>query len=334
MRIESIDLSTWASALPPDGFDVFHLPEALRVVDEHVDAELRLFAGYKGDSVVGLFPLFVEERAFVRLLFSPPPGLAIPRLGPLVMPNSPKQRKREAVNREFIELVLEEVAADSRRSLLRVACPTGFGDPRPFEWSGLRVGQAFTYVLDLEGTTADSVKRSFSKSLRRDLRTLDDANVTVGVEGPEMVDAIYRDVDARFEANGESFPLSPSYVADLVESLEDRSRIYVARDEAGEYLGGIIVLYCNDAASFWQGGVATSVDNASVNTALHWEIISDLLSDPPVDGVTKYDFVGANTPRLCRYKSKFGADLVGYNTIESNGVGMAVAKQMYEKVKW
>lgn len=334
MRIESIDLSTWASELPQDGFDVFHLPEALRVVDQHVDADLRLYAGYKGETVVGLFPVFVEERGFVRLLFSPPPGLTIPRLGPLVMPKSPKQRKREAVNREFIDLVLEDVAADSRRSLLRVACSTGFGDPRPFEWSGLRVGQAFTYVLDLAGESTDSVKRSFSKSLRRDLRTLDDANVTVGVEGPDVVGEIYRDVDARFEANGERFPLSPSYVRDVVHSLGERCRIYVARDEAGEYLGGIVVLYSNDTASFWQGGVATSVDNASVNTALHWAIISDLVEDPPIDGVTGYDFVGANTPRLCRYKSKFGADLVGYHTIESDGLGMAVAKQMYEKVKW
>ncbi|MFC7137880.1 hypothetical protein ACFQRB_18380 [Halobaculum litoreum] len=45
--------------------------------------------------------------------------------------------------------------------------------------------------------------------------------------------------------------------------------------------------------------------------------------------VDTYDLMGANTERICRYKSKFGADLVPYYTVESEGAGMKAAKTAY-----
>lgn len=332
MRLEAIDPSTWESELPAEGFEIFHLPEALQVLDDHVDAELRLYGAYKGQNAVGLFPAFVEEKPLVRMATSPPPGLSVPRLGPLVMPTSPKQRKRESVNREFVELLVDELDADSRRSLLRVVCPLEYGDPRPFDWSGFRVENDFTYVLDLAGRSTDEVRSAFSSGLRRELRTLEEADVTVGVEGVDAALRVHEDVAARYAERGEAHQLPASVVRDLVESLGDRCRVYVARNGSGEYLGGIVALYSNDVASFWLGGVARSYEGASVNTGLHWEIIADVVEGPPVDGVWGYDLVGANTPRLCRYKSKFGADLVGYHTVESDGLGMSVAKQAYTLV--
>jgi len=42
--------------------------------------------------------------------------------------------------------------------------------------------------------------------------------------------------------------------------------------------------------------------------------------------------MGANTERICRYKSKFGAELVPYYTLESEGRGMDAAKAAYRLV--
>lgn len=332
MRLEELDLDTWAAEFPDSGFEVFHTPTALGVLDEHTDAEMRLYGAYKGDHVVGLVPIFVFENRLGRVATSPPPGMGIPRLGPLVMPASPKQSKRESVNRRFAEELVDELGVDSQRSLLRMECPRAYTDPRPFRWSGLDVDQSFTYVLDVGSTTLEEAKKGFSRDLRKEIREAEELSVSVQREGLDGAKHVFDDVASRYEEQGESFPLSWAYVRDVVVEFEERSRVYVARTPEGEYCGGIIVLYSNDAASFWQGGVRTEYEGVSVNSFVHWTVITDLVDDPPVDSVSGYDLVGANTPRLCRYKSKFGADLVPYYAVESEGVPMTVAKRAYSLV--
>lgn len=46
--------------------------------------------------------------------------------------------------------------------------------------------------------------------------------------------------------------------------------------------------------------------------------------------MTAYDLMGANTERLCRYKSKFGAELVPYFAVETSSPGMKAAKRAYQ----
>ena len=332
MRLEQIDLATWESELPTSGFEVFHSPPALRTLDEHSSSEMTLYAGYKGQQAVGLAPLFVDRRTVGRATLSPPPAMGVSRLGPLVMPTSPKPRKQESVNNEFVELLLEEVTTGSSRSLLRLECPLGYDDPRPFGWADLEVEPRFTYVVDLADTTSDAVLSRFSTGLRREIRDGRELDVAVDVEGMDGAMAVYQDVQDRYDEQGESFPLSRAYYRDLLSTLDDRWRAYVARGPDGDYLGGVTVLYSNDLATFWQGGVRADHEGVSLNSLIHWRIIEDVIEDPPVDSVSGYDLVGANTPRLCRYKAKFAPELRTYYTVESGGVGMSVAKRAYRMV--
>jgi hypothetical protein len=360
MRIERLDLSDWESALPSGGFELFHLPQALEVLERHSDAELELFGGFKGEQPIALLPVFVRRRSVGVAVTSPPPGFGVPRLGPILMPASPKRRKREKVNEEFTEAVLEELGADldldrrlaaagvaspmaeraldrfdvnSRLTLFRMECNAAYGDPRPYAWGDLRVEPAFTYVLDLEDRTADDVRGSFSRSLRREIRDAEDLDVTVETEGLDGARAVYRATEQRFAEQNQAFGLTWSCVRDLLEALGDRARTYVARDADGEYLSGVTALYSNDWAYFWQGGVTAVHEGTAVNGLVHWRLVEDVLEDPPVDSVTRYDLMGANTERLCRYKAKFGAGLVPYYVVESSGAGIAVAKRAYRLVK-
>jgi len=329
MRIESLTLAEWDNALPDDGFEVFHTPEALSVLDEHASGELRLYGGFKGQQPVGLLPAVVQERSLGTAVLSPPPGMGVPRLGPVLMPTSPKRRKREKVNSTFTEQVLDELAADRRTTLFRMICNTEYVDPRPYVWADLDLDTAFTYRLDLGETTADAVLDSFSKSLRREIRDGRDLDVTVTQEGIGGARAVYEHTRERYAEQDRQFPISWPYVRDLIVALDERARVYVARTPEGEFLSGITVLYSNDAAYFWQGGSRATYRNVSVNSLLHWRIVEDVVTDPPLDSVHHYDLMGANTERLCRYKSKFGADLVPYYVVESPGRHMDVAKRAY-----
>ncbi|MCL9814027.1 GNAT family N-acetyltransferase [Natranaeroarchaeum aerophilus] len=332
MQIEELTLDDWSGALPKEGIEVFHTPSALSVVADHAPGELRLYGGYKGEQPVGLFPVVVQDRSVGRAVFSPPPGMGIPRLGPIVMPTSPKQRKRERVNRRFTEAVLEELAVEDSLTLFRSICTAAYTDPRPYRWADMDVETNFTYVLDLEDRSPEDVRRSFSKSLRREIGDGEELDLRIEREGVEGARSVYDATRRRYEEQDRAFSLEWPYVRDLVTRLEDRARVYVARTPEGRFLAGITVLYSNDAGYFWQGGTRTTYENVEINSLLHWHVIRDIIEDPPIDSVTGYDLMGANTERLCQYKSKFGAELVPYYVTESSGAGMEVAKRAYRMV--
>ncbi|MFW6265619.1 MAG: GNAT family N-acetyltransferase [Halanaeroarchaeum sp.] len=330
MDLERVDLDAWEKALPDAVFEVFHTPEALGVIGDHATGDLELYVGYKGDRPVGMLPVVVRER-LGRAVVSPPPGMGIPRLGPLVMPASPKRRKRERVARRFTESVLDELDVSQRGTLVRIICPVSCSDPRPYSWEGLSVDTSFTYSLDTSESDPDTLLASFSKSLRREIRDAQELDVSVSVEGMDAARTIFERTRDRYREQDRSYSLEWPYVRDLLESLGavDRRRIYVARDQEGEFLTGVTALYSNEAGYYWQGGARATYENVNVNSLVHWTILTDLLDDPPRESVTRYDLVGANTERLCRYKSKFGADLEPYYVAETASAGMTLAKRAY-----
>ncbi|MDS0281780.1 GNAT family N-acetyltransferase [Halomicroarcula sp. S3CR25-11] len=332
MRIERLSLAEWAETLPKSGYEVFHTPPALSAIERHTSGDLRLFGGFKGDQPVGLLPVVEENRAVGRTITSPPPTMNVPRLGPIVMPTSPKQRKRERVNKKFVEAVLEELETDGPLSLVRLITPLGYDDPRPFRWADFDLTTKYTYVVDLEDTDPDSVLSSFSKSLRRDVGNARESDVTVEVGGHDATRAVFERTRDRYTEQGRGFPLSWRYVSDLVAGLDDRARTYVARDADGETLSGVTALFGPDAAYFWQGGTRAESDVA-VNSLLHWRIIEDVLTDPAFESVTAYDLMGANTERLCDYKGKFAGELVPYYEVETDSAAMNLAKSAFSAVK-
>ncbi len=333
MDIETITLDEWSDALPKSGFEVFHTPAALSVLDRHTDSELHLFGGYKGEQPVGLFPAFVQDRPVGRTIFSPPPGMFVPSLGPVVMPTSPKCRKRERVNRRFTEGVLDALSVDGSLTVFRTICPPTYADPRPYAWYGLQLSPEFTYRIDLEGNSRDEILEAFSSTTRYEIRQGDELDVEIADEGVDGARLVYDDVATRYNEQGEPFTMSWSFVRDLVTELDDRARVYVARDADGTYLTGIIALYSNDAAYNWQGGVGATHGGVSVTNLLHWRIITDAIAGEPFDSLQCYDLVGANTERLSNYKSQFGGDLVDYYVAESSGASMDLAKRAYGVIK-
>jgi hypothetical protein len=331
MDLHRLTLDEWAEALPSGGFEPFHHPDALAALEEHTRGELRLYGGFKGQQSVALLPAIVQDRSVGTAVLSPPPGMGVPRLGPVLDPASPKQRKREKVNREFAELVLDDLEVDGRATLFRMTCNAAYADPRPYVWSDLDIETAFTYRLETAERDPDAIRKGFSKSLRREIGDAEDLDVTIEREGVDGAEAIFEDTRRRYDEQDRPFRLAWPYVRDLFEGLGERARAYVVRGPDGEFLSGVTALYSNDAAYYWQGGARATHEGTAVNSLVHWHIVEDLASESP-HGATTYDLMGANTEHLCRYKSKFGAELVPYYVVESGGAGMDVAKKAYSLV--
>lgn len=332
MEIEQIDLEDWEQAMPSSGFEVFHTAPALAVIDEHAAGELRLFAGFKGNQAIGLFPAFVQHRNVGKVIVSPPPYMGIPRAGPLFMPTSPKQRKTEQLNRRFVNAVLKELGADRARTLFRTTCPLSYSDPRPFSWAGFDVSTEFSYVVNLAGLSEEELLRSFSSRLRETIRkgeTTDDFVVTVG--DLESLKAIYERT-GRLDGKHEPPPYPWEYTRELVTALrpEDRCRIYEVRSSGGTVLSAAVILYSNNLAYYWQGFPDASIRGVNVQTMIHWEAIKDVLAGVPIGTVRAYDLMEANSQSSLSLKSTFGTHPTSYYRIETGGLGMRLAKKAYQ----
>ena len=334
METERLTLEEWGEALPRSGYELFHDPDALAVLDAHVDAELRLYGTAKGQQIVGLLPVFVDERPVGRTVFSPPLSFGVPRLGPIINPNSPKQRKWERINSELANAVADDIEVDKRSTLFRMTCPLEYPDPRPYGWNEFSIEPEFTYVVDLEDCTdLEDAMSGFSKSLRNEMRRYDELDLTIDAEGIDTALRIYDDVVDQYEEYDDTAPMSRLFLRDLLSSLDDdRWRVYAARTPDGTYKSGIITLFSPDLAYYWQGGVTASYEHVSVNNLLHRAILEDIVTDPDLESVTGYDLVGANTERLCEYKGKFNGELRPYYVVESSGLEMTLAKSAYQKL--
>lgn len=330
MKIELLSRSDWKRGLPDTGVQVFHYPGVLSVLEEYAGAgTLHLLGGYKGDRLVGLLPLFVKQHPFgMRVITSPPPGMHVPHMGPVLMPASPKVSKRERLNRTFIDGVMERIGVDSL-SMVFMVCSPQYSDPRPYRWDGFDVDVSFTYHVPAEVEEPEQILKRFSKSRRREVRRGAESDVTIELGGLDEARQIYEQTQERFAEQDEYFGVTWPYVRDVIRALEDRSRIYVARGPDGAFLSGIIVLYSNEAGSFWLGGVRTTYDNISMNSLLHWNIIRDIVEHEELDSVGRYDMVGAGESRLAQFKSKFAPELQPYYVVDSGGLKMRAAKTAY-----
>lgn len=330
MRIKRLGFSDWHDVHPGNGTEPFHSSEQLRVLDRHTSGKLHLLGGFKGEQPVGLLPVHEQMKYGARLLTSPPLGLGIGRLGPLVMSTSPKQRKRESTNQKFTEAALDTLDADSPRTLLRFACSPQYTDPRPFQWQNFTVQPAFTYQLELADPDTDELMSMFSRDLRREVRKQDEVDFSITKGGLTAVRQIFKALEERYQNQDYKHPLSWGFVRDLYETLEDTEqlRVYVARSNSDEFLAGMIILYVGDTAYFWKGGNKTD-RTISPNSLLHWRVLRDILTDPALNDIETYDFYAANNKRLTRYKSKFGGTPKPYFIIESGGPAMSAAKGIY-----
>lgn len=330
MRIDRIELSEWRDIMPRRGVEPFHLPETLSVINQYCPGELQLLGGFKGQEPVGLLPVHERTKLGGRILTSPPLGLGIRRLGPVVMPSSPKQRKQERTNRKFIRAVMEHLETGSARTLIRFACSPRYSDPRPFQWDNFTVRPAFTYRLPLTNTDSETLLKSFSSGLRREIRKQDEVDFSIQRGDMSAVKRTYESVEKRYQNQNQGLPLSWNFVRDLFEILDpdDHARVYSAQSDDGEFFAGMIVLYSGDTAYFWKGG-AKAGGTVSPNSLLHWQIITDILTDPSLADIEAYDLYTANNERLAKYKSKFGGVPEPYYIVESNGAAMKAAKGLY-----
>jgi hypothetical protein len=323
------DIEKWDSYVDrsPQG-NAFHYTESLATIASHSRTELHRLIGYKGQEVVGLFPVFEYRVLGQGALFSPPPNLLIPYQGPALLNiGKLKQRKAERRHGRFLrgcfEWCFEELAP--RYASLRT--DGRYDDLRPIKWSGFDVTPEYTYTVDLT-VGEEALLAGFSSDARGNVRDGEDVEYTVEEGGEEAIDRIITQMIERHAAQDLFYGATPEFVTDLYRSLpEGTVRPYTIAVD-GEFVGGMVTLEDGNTIYRWQGG-AKHDRSVPANDLLDWEIMTDATDR----GLETYDLVGASNPRLNGYKAKFGPDLRTFHSAERTGPITSLAAEAYKRLR-
>ncbi|MFB6079806.1 MAG: GNAT family N-acetyltransferase [Haloferacaceae archaeon] len=330
IRPAAVDAETWNGYVEQSRQGTaFHYRQFLDVVADHADATVHKLVGYKGQEPVGLFPVFEIRKGPVTTAFSPPPNMGLSQMGPAMLNLGGMKRRREEKRvHRFVEAGLEWIDRVVAPSYVHVRTHHSYGDHRPFIWNGFDLSSRYTYVVDLS-PGADEVIGEFSSDARRNVRRTDDDDYRIEERGAGAVGAVIDHVDRRHRRQGLDFPVTAAFVGDLFDRLPDGTiRAYVCEVD-GEYASGMITLEDDRTVYRWEGGARPLHDvDVPVNDLLDWRVITDAIDR----GRTQYDLLGANTPQLCDYKSKFGPELVSYQAAESGTRTMRLFSRLYRRL--
>jgi hypothetical protein len=287
---------------------IFHTWEWLRITEKHSGYTLYPLMGLDGDKKMAIFPVFYKKNLFIKSVFSPPPKTAIPYLGPVFAEyNELKQNKREGLYFEFQKEVEEFIKTKLRPHYSFISISPGLLETRPFGWSGYQVEPKYNYSINLL-LGEERILAGFTKNLRQTLKVSEKAGVTVESGGEEELRRIYDMLAENYRKQKRKLPITLEYVLDIYRAFyPEHMNIFVAKHNH-KTVGGMIDVHYKSKVYGWIGNTKNSNTEYDINELIQWKAIHLGCKD----GLTEYEIIGANTPRLSQFKTKFNPELSIY----------------------
>jgi len=277
-----------------------HKWDFLKITEKHSGFKLRTYGVYKGDEILGIYPLFHKRVMGLRTIYSPPPNIGTLYLGFLVSKeyDKLKQSKKESFLNFFLSEIETEVRKYSPDYMLVYTVPN-FMDMRFFKWSDYFVRPMYTYVVDLS-RPAEEIWKNLHTDIRRCVRLADGYGLELRMSDDistlhERQERRYREIEANFSMDAE-------YLKELLNAYPHNIKAYYVYNDRGEVISGITSQEYNGKFFVWMG-IARAVEHA--NEFLMWKMIEKAKSE----GFKKFEIAGADDRHLNQFKSRFSPSL-------------------------
>jgi len=306
---------------------IFHTWKWLKIAEKYTSFKLYPIIGYKGTEPIGIFPLFYQRKALLKMVFSPPPHAAIPYLGPLLVEyDELKQNKKEDNLTGFQNSANLFIYKELRANYININLPLGLIDARPFIWGGYSADPNYHYSFDL--SLGKSVLwQSLKKQTRKNIKNaVDKVELTEGKSTDLRF--IYSSLERRYKEQNRVFGESFDYINDVYLNYSNNLQILMAKID-GEPIATLVNIFYKDKMLSWVGNAKTNLSGVYPNDLLMWKSIEYGCGE----GYQIFYEIGANTPRLAQYKSNFNPSLVVGFTIKKSSPITKVIERAYSHTR-
>jgi hypothetical protein len=310
------DKSAWDKFVDESSYGLLsHKWDFLKIAEKYSGYKLHTYGFYKGEELLGIYPLFYKRFNGFKMIFSPPPRRGIPYLGFLVSKeyDRQKQSKKETLLNQFLEEIEAEIKKYSPDYMLIYTVPN-FLDMRFFKWNDYLVAPDFTYVVNLN-RPAEEIWGNFHKDVRRDIKHAESS----GLELKKSTDlSIFHErQERRYREKAANFSMDANYLKDLYNAYPDNINIYYVYNNEGQVASASMAQEYKGRVLGWMG-LAKAVGNA--NEFMIWK----LMESSKLKGFDKFEIAGANVRSQCQFKSRFNPSLeVCYHIYKKSLLGKA-----------
>jgi len=184
------------------------------------------------------------------------------------------------------------------QSYARVHLLTDIADMRPATWRAWTLKPLYTYrISPLSSRWSDATKRTFQRHKHSYVIQRD----------PGSIDAAVSLCRQSYRRHNRTLPGTPAQLHKLIQTLTEhrQASLFTATPSQQDTpTAAIVVLHDTRMAHYW---VAGSVPGPSMTV-----LIGHVLAWLEKEGITSFDFVGANTPSIAEFKRRFGSRLTPY----------------------
>jgi hypothetical protein len=268
------DAKKWDMLISESPFGtLFHSWTWLHIIENHTHTKLYPVIGTKDNNPIGAYPLFFQRKGPIKTIFSPPPHVSVPYLGPVLIGKKTLiQEKWEQINLEFLGSVEHFINNELKVNYLNISLPPHYIDPRHFLWSGYTVKPVYDYSVDTS-KGIENLYKSLDYNKRAELKKANERGMTVEIGTKNEYEKILDLMDVRYAQQARFFTASKPYFLDVFEHYKDNMKIFFVV-AGGEVITGIICLEYGDSLYGWIGNSRSKNRmSPSPNHLLFWEIV-------------------------------------------------------------
>jgi hypothetical protein len=328
MTLELVhDREAWDTFVDESPYGLlFHKWDYITITARHTGYRLLPYGVYRGEELLCLAPLYFRNTHGVKTLFSPPPMQAVIPYQGIVLSgkfDSLKQSKREAIMNLIATDLSAEIDAISPHYLSLTFVP-GLGDLRQFLWRGYTPKVHYTYTIDLT-QPLEAIWGDLHYKLRSRIRKAEEAGMDLERNGD--ISRLYAAIAERFSQPDMNIPMiSKRYFEDLFQAYPENLAVYYLYDREGA-LTGTVATQEYKRFLLWMGTPRIESAHAG-NEYLQWLLVQRAKTG----GYQTFENIGANTPDLNFFKSRFCSGLETYMEVYRKDRVGALAEWAYTAI--
>jgi lipid II:glycine glycyltransferase (peptidoglycan interpeptide bridge formation enzyme) len=325
---ENEEMKNWDGLIEASPYGtIFHTFDWLRIAEKHTNSKLYPLIGLKGEEVIGVFPLFYKKKGPLKMIFSPPPKVGIPYMGPVLLGyNKLKQEKKESLITDFFTGIDKFIHDNFKPHYTYFKLSPGLIDSRPFKWLGYQANPVYGYLLDIS-IGLSNLESNFSIQARKNLKKAEKNGLSYELGSKDELLVLHNMLYDRYAEQARTIPTSKNYLLEVFNKFfPDNLKVFIIRYHDDIISGGVKLCY-KDKVIDWIGQPKTTMRTA--NDFLHWSVMKWGFEHK----FHYYEIIGANTQSISQFKSKFNPALDIYFEIKKSTITGTIGERLYTKLR-